>query len=351
MLKHILTGQPSSTGSRHHHNDYQTSSGSLHGGGHHHHHHLHNNSLHQDQQPQPQQPQSQSQHHHHYTGNSGTRGGGGGGGSSNGGHRSNGVDVYDSVVQRSTAASNAHGQSATTPSSTHRHPLNHSQLSVNNLSQRLNHSHALNLSTLSTSKHSVNSVSPIAGGNGNNNNNNNHHNNNNNVSVSQLGHTLISQTTLHQDRPKANGGFDISRLSRLPSQTTPSPAPAAAPVVAGQVAGGPTVIPLNASWSSSLSRNHRSQEAGVKEILTSLGLLCLVSLLLALLSVIFLLKISPLTAMSNSLISPEEFVIVYEVTLALCALALSLNLCCLLVCAIQFLFAVKLVKTSYQGHR
>ncbi|EFN89812.1 hypothetical protein EAI_14002, partial [Harpegnathos saltator] len=265
-----------------------------------------------------------------------------------------GVDVYDSVVQRSTATSNVHGQSATTPSSTHRHPLNHSQLSVNNLSQRLNHSHALNLSTLSTSKHSVNSVSPIAGGNGNgNNNNNNHHNNNNNnVSASQLGHTLISQTTLHQDRPKANGGFDISRLSRLPSQTTPSPAPATAPVVAGQVTGGPTVIPLNASWSSSLSRNHhRSQEAGVKEILTSLGLLCLVSLLLALLSVIFLLKISPLTVTSNSLISPEEFVIVYEVTLALCALALSLNLCCLLVCAIQFLFAVKLVKTSYQGHR
>ncbi|XP_014483969.1 PREDICTED: uncharacterized protein LOC106749234 [Dinoponera quadriceps] len=331
MLKHILTGQPSSTGSRHHHNDYQTSSGSLHGGGHHHHHHLHNNnnSLQQEQQPQS---------HHHYTGSSGTTRGAGG-------HRNNGVDVYDSVVQRSTAASNA--QSATTPSSTHRHPLNHSQLSVNNLSQRLNHSHALNLSTLSTSKHSVNSVSPIAGGN-NNNNNNHHNNNNNNVSVSQLGHTLISQTTLHQDRPKANGGFDISRLSRLPSQTTPSPAPATAPAVAG----GPTVIPLNASWSSSLSRNHhRSQEAGVKEILTSLGLLCLVSLLLALLSVIFLLKISPLTVTSNSLISPEEFVIVYEVTLALCALALSLNLCCLLVCAIQFLFAVKLVKTSYQGHR
>ncbi|KAL6258860.1 hypothetical protein P5V15_010806 [Pogonomyrmex californicus] len=357
MLKHILTGQPSSTGSRHHHNDYQTSSGSLHGG---HHHHLHNNnSLHQDQQQQQQQqqqPQSQQQQqqqqqqhlHHHYTGSTGTRSGiTGHRGGNNGG-----VDVYDSVVQRPTATtvSNAH-QSATTPSSTHRHPLNHSQLSVNNLSQRLNHSHALNVSTLSTSKHSVNSVSPVNGNNGGSNNNNNNHN----VSASQLGHTVISQTNIsHQDRPKANGGFDISRLSRLPSQTTPSPAPAvsALPVVASQMTGAPTVIPLNASWSSSLSRNlHRSDEAGVKEMLTSLGLLCLVSLLLALLSVIFLLKISPLTVTSNSLISPEEFVIVYEVTLALCALALSLNLCCLLVCAIQFLFAVKLVKTSYQGHR
>ncbi|EZA46846.1 hypothetical protein X777_01140 [Ooceraea biroi] len=309
MLKHILTGQPSSTGSRHHHNDYQTSSGSAIRGSH--------------------------------------RGNNGGGP----------VDVYDSTAPRS-ATTNAHHQTATTPSSTHRHPLNHSQLSVNNLSQRLNHSHALNLSTLSTSKHSVNSVSPIGGTNGTNGNNGNNTSgsNNGNHNVSQLGHTVIPQTVAsHQDRPKANGGFDISRLSRLPSQTTPSPAlpaPSTLPVVAGQVAGGPTLIPLNASWSSSLSRNlHRSDEAGVKEMLTSLGLLCLVSLLLALLSVIFLLKISPLTVTSNSLISPEEFVIVYEVTLALCALALSLNLCCLLVCAIQFLFAVKLVKTSYQGHR
>ncbi|KAI4481309.1 hypothetical protein M0804_009429 [Polistes exclamans] len=161
--------------------------------------------------------------------------------------------------------------------------------------------------------------------------------------------------SMSQDRPKANGGFDISRLSRLPSQTTPSPAPAAVhqPAMPVQIGGhpGPTVIPLNASWSSSLSRNHRCHEAGVKEMLTSLGLLCLVSLLLALLSLIFLLKISPLTVTPSSLISPEEYTIVYEVTLALCALALSLNLCCLLVCAIQFLFAVKLVKTSYQGHR
>jgi hypothetical protein len=345
MLKHILTGQPSSTGSRHHHNDYQTSSGSLHGG-HQHHHHMHNNSLHQ----QEQQAQPQQQHHHHYSGSSASRGGS---------HRANnggGIDVYDSAAPRSATT---HHQPATTPSSAHRHPLNHSQLSVNNLSQRLNHSHALNLSTLSTSKHSVNSVSPIGGingTNGGNNGNNTSGSNNGNHNVSQLGHTVIPQTVnSHQDRPKANGGFDISRLSRLPSQTTPSPAPLAPstlPIVAGQVAGGPTLIPLNTSWSSSMSRNlHRTDETGVKEMLTSLGLLCLVSLLLALLSVIFLLKISPLTVTSNSLISPEEFVIVYEVTLALCALALSLNLCCLLVCAIQFLFAVKLVKTSYQGHR
>lgn len=315
MLKHILTGQPSSAGSRQQHNDYHASSGSLHGGHHHHHHPGH-------------------QQDHHYNQNT-VRGG-------------RGVDVYDSVLH---SRSNVH-PTATTPSSTHRHPLNHSQLSVNNLSQRLNHSHALNLSTLSTSKHSVNSVSPVAGGNNNNNITNNNNNNNNNVSTT-LGHTVVSTANLHQDnRPKVNGGFDISRLSRLPSQATPSPAPALQGVtVSGQFNGvGSTAFPLNASWSSSLSRNQKDQEAGAKETLTSLGLLCLVSLLLALLSLIFLLKISPLTVTPSSLISPEEYTIVYEVTLALCALALSLNLCCLLVCAIQFLFTVKLVKTSYQGH-
>ncbi|XP_030021226.2 uncharacterized protein LOC115440872 [Manduca sexta] len=87
----------------------------------------------------------------------------------------------------------------------------------------------------------------------------------------------------------------------------------------------------------STTRN-RSTRAATEEALTSLALLCLVSLLLALLALLFLLKISaPATS------APEEFAVVYEVTLALCALTLSLNLCCLLVCAIQFLFAVKLV--------
>lgn len=103
----------------------------------------------------------------------------------------------------------------------------------------------------------------------------------------------------------------------------------------------------------------KSKQIGVKEMLVSLGLLCLVSLLLALLSLIFLLKISPVTANDIrellraeqlTVITAEEYVVVYEVTLALCALTLSLNLCCLLVCAIQFLFAVKLVKSPHGGN-
>ncbi|EDW75145.2 uncharacterized protein Dwil_GK19856, partial [Drosophila willistoni] len=92
-----------------------------------------------------------------------------------------------------------------------------------------------------------------------------------------------------------------------------------------------------------------------REALNSLGLLCLVSLLLALLSLIFLLKISPnsredaFATTRTTTISNEDFIIVYDVTLALCALSLSLNLCCLLVCAIQFLFAVKLRSPMFDG--
>ena len=310
MLKHILTGQPSSAGSRHHHhNDYQTPGAGLASSGNLPHHQEHH-------------------HNHHFSGRNGR----------------NGSDVYDSVVHPTaqrpppTGSQQFHQPTATTPSSGHRHPLNHSQLSVNNLSQRINNTQH-NLSTLSTSKHSVNSISPVVGG------------NNNNHNGGPVVHTLGS----HQDRPKINGGLDISRISKLPSQQpTPSPGPIQVqqPIMQVSSSAGPNIVPLNNSWSTTTySRSKMQQETGVKEMLTSLGLLCLVSLLLALLSLTFLLKISPITAATSTLISPEEYAIVYQVTLALCALALSLNLCCLLVCAIQFLFAVKLVKSSYQGHR
>jgi len=93
-------------------------------------------------------------------------------------------------------------------------------------------------------------------------------------------------------------------------------------------------------------------EAGVKEMIQSLGLLCLVSLLLALGSLVFLLKIIPgkpiikQRTVVDHFLTTEESDTVYQVTVAMCALTLSLNLSCLLVCAIQFLFAAKLVKTS-----
>lgn len=136
-----------------------------------------------------------------------------------------------------------------------------------------------------------------------------------------------------------------------------------------------THTPLaSVSSSTNLIEKPEKTPTGAKEALTSLGLLCLgerhgqfarifilynngslsfaVSLLLALLSLIFLLKISP--SGRDSPPGPtlgDDYTIVYDVTLALCALSLSLNLCCLLVCAIQFLFAVKLVKTDNRTGR
>ncbi|XP_063223388.1 uncharacterized protein LOC134531592 [Bacillus rossius redtenbacheri] len=185
--------------------------------------------------------------------------------------------------------------------------------------------HALNVSTLSTSKHSLGNssgVSPGGGGSGG-------------SAVLPSSGPVVQMVT---PPPKmANGGLHIPRGR------------------AASLSAGSALIPAHVSRFMT-----RSKEAGIKEMLTSLGLLCLVSLLLALLSLIFLLRISPMAAADVrdllraeqlTVISAEEYVVVYEVTLALCALTLSLNLCCLLVCAIQFLFAVKLVKSLQGGER
>uniref|UniRef100_A0A182JAD2 Uncharacterized protein n=1 Tax=Anopheles atroparvus TaxID=41427 RepID=A0A182JAD2_ANOAO len=135
---------------------------------------------------------------------------------------------------------------------------------------------------------------------------------------------------------------------------------------AGGGGGGGVAMPPGFNHNNSTTNNNilsstinmNKDRMGAREALTSLGLLCLVSLLLALLSLIFLLKISPGgREPPPPTVGPavlEDYAIVYDVTLALCALSLSLNLCCLLVCAIQFLFAVKLVRapaTTGRGNK
>lgn len=159
-----------------------------------------------------------------------------------------------------------------------------------NMPRRPHHHLPLNVSTLDSSKHSVGGTS---------------------ASVSPGAQTAAPAT------------LPVTALTPLAVSSPPK-------IANGNAAGAPQPRPVT-------TRN-RSMRAATEEALTSLALLCLVSLLLALLALLFLLKISaPATS------APEEFAVVYEVTLALCALTLSLNLCCLLVCAIQFLFAVKLV--------
>lgn len=195
-----------------------------------------------------------------------------------------------------------------------RRDANQSQLSVTAV-QRLPQQQPLNVSTLNSSKHSLGGTSS---------------------SASPGGRAVAPQSKF------PNGGLNISRVTTSAQSGR---------------GGMSTLNPANFVPANVSRFMNRSKEAGIKEMLTSLGLLCLVSLLLALLSLIFLLKISPATStevrellradqLAVSVISADEYVVVYEVTLALCALTLSLNLCCLLVCAIQFLFAVKLVNSS-----
>ncbi|XP_068622535.1 uncharacterized protein [Battus philenor] len=147
-------------------------------------------------------------------------------------------------------------------------------------------------------------------------------------------HLSLNVSTLDSSKHSVGGTSASVSPGAAPAVPVPTVAPApvsSPPKLANGNATGlqhPRPVPIRS----------RSSRAATEEALTSLALLCLVSLLLALLALLFLLKISaPATG------APEEFAVVYEVTLALCALTLSLNLCCLLVCAIQFLFAVKLV--------
>lgn len=143
----------------------------------------------------------------------------------------------------------------------------------------------------------------------------------------------LNVSTLDSSKHSVGGTSASVSPGAQPVTTVPviTPVPVASPPKLAN--GTATGVPTTRSTS-----RVRSTRAATEEALTSLALLCLISLLLALLALLFLLKISaPATS------APEEFAVVYEVTLALCALTLSLNLCCLLVCAIQFLFAVKLV--------
>ncbi|XP_069950948.1 uncharacterized protein [Cherax quadricarinatus] len=158
----------------------------------------------------------------------------------------------------------------------------------------------LNMSSLSSSKHSV-------GG---------------NSGSGSPGTTTVTRTTgLDQSR-------DHSHLTDLSHITHLSPIPHAdlskATISSKRSAG---LLPRFIT----LTRSTESRGA-----LTSLGLLCLTSLLLALLALTFLVELTPLAHDADS---------VQEVTLALAALTLSLDLSCLLICAAQFIFAVKLAKS------
>ncbi|XP_023222851.1 uncharacterized protein LOC111624269 [Centruroides sculpturatus] len=101
-------------------------------------------------------------------------------------------------------------------------------------------------------------------------------------------------------------------------------------------------------------------EKGIYQMLASLALLCLLSLLMSFLALFFLQKVasslvSPEDFKKNGekkiVVNPKEYFAVYQVSVALCTLTLCLNLCCLFVCCIQFLFAIKLMKIPRGNER
>ena len=110
-------------------------------------------------------------------------------------------------------------------------------------------------------------------------------------------------------------------------------------------------IPPSVARLTTATRHISASVIGVREMLSSLGLLCLLSLLMTLLGLIFLLKMSPPPDAIHfvgqiRIVSPEEAAAVYEVSLALCSLAMTLDVCCCLVCATQLLFAARLITAS-----
>lgn len=97
------------------------------------------------------------------------------------------------------------------------------------------------------------------------------------------------------------------------------------------------------------------EEGGIYQMLASLALLCLLSLLMSFLALFFLQKTGPAAQLDRPpvrtvVVDGEEHAAVYQVSVALSTLTVSLDLCCLFVCCIQFLLAIKLLKTP-QGVR
>ena len=112
---------------------------------------------------------------------------------------------------------------------------------------------------------------------------------------------------------------------------------------------------------------------GLYGVLSSLAFMCLLSLLMAFLALHFLQRTAPAISVAEDsadsqkltrttshgigvsqtriLVNAREYVRVSQISVALITLTISLNLCCLFVCCIQFLSAVKLLKTPQGSQR
>lgn len=142
--------------------------------------------------------------------------------------------------------------------------------------------------------------------------------------------------------------LDISRASTNPGSLTPL----------GGASRALQLSKLTCNPNGGVGDKH-----GVYQMLASLALLCVLSLLMSFLALFFLQKLGPMNSVAENLekekspgsnkivMSSEEYVTVYQVSVALSTLTIALDLCCLFVCCIQFLFAIKLLKTPQGGSR
>nr|XP_027203603.1 protein kinase 4-like isoform X2 [Dermatophagoides pteronyssinus] len=88
---------------------------------------------------------------------------------------------------------------------------------------------------------------------------------------------------------------------------------------------------------------------GIGELLASLALMCILSLLMAFLALSFIQRSYSISQLSAA--NAKEYVKVFQISVSLSTLTIALDLCCLFVCCIQFLSIIKLLKTPFGVRR
>lgn len=202
-----------------------------------------------------------------------------------------------------------------------------------------------------------------------------------NTPIPRQGLDVSSRETFSHSLHDTSQELSRSVLSTGPRLRTPNPIPTPIPLLAsGQnfnpsVSSGVSPVPpphTNPSVPvhSDAALMHDSSplsSVSLQESLASLALLCVVSVLLAFLAVLFLMKVMPMSivdgrpgpgpglcnisALTSHIVDIGEYRLVYEVVIGLATCTISLDFTCLLICCAQFIFASKLAKTSYGRDR
>ncbi|XP_067131860.1 uncharacterized protein, partial [Centruroides vittatus] len=177
------------------------------------------------------------------------------------------------------------------------------------------------------------------------------------VEQRQSGGFGLAHSPLAQDerRPPASIRFERRVSGRLQVQPghrhfrRRAPSRRLLPPPAGLVRGR-ALSPSLARRKTGIGRppeSEEEEERGVYRTLASLALLCLLSLPLSFLALFFLQRAGPAPSPdgSEATVSGRDGATVHQVSVALGTLTVCLDLCCLFVCCLQFLFALKLLQT------